>query len=111
MLSTADLALYDRSGRLTAIDEVRIGTPDRLKAPPTYEADTGPGFAPCFESAGVDPSYVSGHAFELLEGGWLSDVIRSEEMTGEFCDDQNWLAKSRFRSAVKGGHIEYEAVV
>ena len=152
MLATADLALYDRSGRLAAIAEVKnklgtsrewaaqtrrnllahgraysadfflLVTPDRLyvwkgantepvQAPPTYEADTAPRFAPYFESAGVDPRSVSGHAFELLVGAWLSDVIRSEQTTGESSDDQNWLAVSGFHSAVKGGHIEYEAVV
>ena len=152
MLATADLALYDRGGRLTAIAEIKnklgtsrewaaqtrrnllahgraysaefflLVTPDRLyvwkgvgtepvQAPPTYEADTGPGFAPYFESAGVDPRYVSGHAFELLVGAWLSDLIRSEELTEELSDDQNWLARSGFRSAVKDGHVEYEALV
>ena len=97
-------------------------TPDRLyvwkgagtepvQAPPAYEAETGPGLAPYFESAGVDPRYVSGHAFELLVGAWLSDVTPSEETAGESCDDRNWLSKSGFRSAVKGGHVEYETVV
>ncbi len=152
MLATADLALYDRSGRLTAIAEVKnklgtsrewaartrrnliahdraysadfflLVTPDRLyvwkgagiepiQDPPTYEADTRPGLAPYFESAGVDPRYVSGHAFELLVGAWLSDLIRSAETTGESSNDQDWLAKSGLRTAVKGGHVEYEAVV
>ena len=152
MLATADLALYDRSGRLTAIAEVKnklgtsrewaartrrnliahdraysadfflLVTPDRLyvwkgagiepiQDPPTYEADTRPGLAPYFESAGVDPRYVSGHAFELLVGAWLSDLIRSAETAGESSNDQDWLAKSGLRTAVKGGHVEYEAVV
>lgn len=151
MGSIADLALYDRSGRLAAIAEVKnklgtsrewaartrrnilahghgysadfflLVTPDRVyvwkgadtepvPAPPTYEADTGPGFAPYFERAGLDPHDVSGQAFELLVGAWLSDVIRSEEAMGKPSDDQNWLAKSGFRNAVKGGHVEYETV-
>ena len=152
MFATADLALYDRSGRLTAVAEIKnkhgtsrewaaqtrrnilahgrsyradfflLVTPDRLyvwkgagteplQTPPTYEADTKSGFAPYFESAGVDPRYVSGHAFELLVGAWLGDLIRSEETAGELGDDQNWLAKSGLRSAVKGGRIKYEAVL
>ena len=151
MLATADLALYDRTGRLAALAEVKnklgtsrewaartrrnlfahgrsysadfflLVTPDRLyvwkgadtesvQAPPTYEADTVPGFAPYFERAGVDPRYASGHAFELLVGAWLSDVIHSET-TGESSDDQNWLTKSGFRSAVKGGRVKYGPVV
>lgn len=152
MLSNADLALYDRSGRLIAVAEIKnklgtsrewaaqtrrnllahgqgysadfflLVTPDRLyvwkgagtesvQAPPTYEADTRPGLAPYFESAGVDPRDVSGHAFELLVGAWLSDLIRFEETTGASSEDQAWLSKSGFRNAVKGGHVEYEAVV
>ena len=59
----------------------------------------------------MDPRYVSGHAFELLVGAWLSDLIRSAETEGESSDDQDWLAKSGFQRAVKGGHVEYEAVV
>lgn len=152
MLPTADLALYDRSGRLTAIAEIKnkrgtsrewaaqtrrnllahgraysadfflLVTPDRLyvwegagtepvQAPPTYEADTTPRLAPYFKSAGLDPHHISGHAFELLVGAWLSDLIRSEEATAESSDDETWLAKSGFRNAVQGGHVEYEAVV
>lgn len=84
---------------------------ESVQAPPTYEADTMPGFAPYFERAGVDPRYASGHAFELLVGAWLRDVIHSEETTGESSDDQNWLTRSGFRSAVKGGHVKYGPVV
>ena len=151
MFTPADLSLYDRSGRLTAVAEIKnklgtsrewaaqtrrnilahggscsadfflLVTPDRLyiwkdvgtdpvRIPPTYEADTQPEFAPYFESAGVDPRHVSGHAFELLVAAWLGDITRSVETTKELADDQSWLAKSGFRSAVKDGRIEYEAV-
>ena len=83
---------------------------DPVQIPPTYEADTQSGFAPYFERAGVNPSYISGHAFELLVAAWLGDVIRSEETTEELGNDQNWLVKSGFCTAVKDGRIEYEAV-
>ena len=98
-------------------------TPDRLylwkdagadpaRIPPAYEADAQPEFAPYFESAGVDPRRVGGHAFELLVAAWLGDVIRSggTEGTGdEPAGDRSWLSESGLRAAVKDGRIEYEA--
>ena len=150
MLATADLALFDRSGQLTAVAQIKnklgtsrewaaqtrrnilahgqghaaefflLVTPDRLyvwkgvgiepvQAPPTYEVDTNPGLAHYFERAGVDPRHVSGDAFELLVGAWLSDVVRFGDASEEFGDDRDWIAKSGFLSAVEGGRIEYEA--
>ncbi|MCY4536197.1 MAG: hypothetical protein OXB91_12600 [Bryobacterales bacterium] len=152
MFGTADLAVYDRGGRLTAIAEIKnklgtstewaaqtrrnmldhgrsysadfflIVTPDRLyvwkgadtepvETPPTYEADTQPGFGSYLESAGLDGRHLSNDAFELLVSAWLGDVIWSEETAGEREDDQDWLAKSGFRRALKGGRVEFEAAV
>ncbi len=149
MFSPADLALYDRSGRLTAIAEIKnkrgtsggwaaqtrrnmlahggsfradfflLVTPDRFylwknagidpePVPPTYEADAQPEFAPYFESAGVDPLRISGHAFELLVAAWLGDVIRSDGRTEEIAEDRSWLADSGFENAARNGRIEYE---
>ena len=82
---------------------------DPVRIPPTYEADTQLEFAPYFESAGVDPRHVGGHAFELLVATWLGDVIRSKGTGEEPAGDRNWLAESGFRAAVKDGRIEYEA--
>ena len=62
------------------------------------------------KAPGWIPRHVSGHAFELLVAAWLGDITRSVETTKELADDQSWLAKSGFRSAVKDGRIEYEAV-
>ena len=70
-----------------------IVTPDRLylwknagtnpvEIPPTYEVDMPLEFAPYFESAGLDPNHIRGHAFELLVGAWLSDITRSEKRLG-----------------------------
>ena len=84
---------------------------DPFPVPPNYEADTKPVFAPYFESAGVDPDRVSGHAFELLVAAWLGDVIRSGETTENIGSNQSWLVKSGFRTAVKEGRIEYQAVL
>ena len=146
----ADLTLYDRSGRLTAIAEIKnklgtsrewaaqtrrnilahgepfsadfflLVTPDRLylwkdvgtdpvRLNPTFEADTKSELAPYFERARVDSHRVGGHAFELIVGAWLSDVIRSEETADKLADDRSWLAESGFRSAVKDGRIAYES--
>ena len=151
MVTCADLALYDCSGRLTAVAEIknRIGTsrewaaqtrrnilahgascnadffllvtPDRLylwkdagtepvRVPPTFEADTQSEFASYFQRAGLDPRNVSGHAFELLVAAWLGDVIRSEGPAERFAGSQRWLAKSGFHTAVKNGHVEFDAV-
>ena len=148
----ADLALYDESGRLTAIAEVknRFGTsaewaartrrnilahggrwksnffllitPDRLyvwkdagidpiERLPTHEADLGPTFAPYFETAGLNPRKVGGQAFELLVAAWLSDLTRSSSMSkGRKCH-QDWLDESGFRTPMRDGRIEYEALV
>ena len=151
MFTPTDLVLYDRSGHLTAVAEIKnklgtsrewaaqtrrnilahgesrsadfflLVTPDRLylwkgagadpvRVPPTFEADTQKEFAPYFESAGVDPRHVSGHAFELLVAAWLGDITRSATKTEEITDDRSWLAKSGFRSAIRDGRIEYQAV-
>ncbi len=96
-----------------------IVTPDRLylwknagtnpaQIPPTYEADMQLEFAPYFESAGLDPNHIRGHAFDLLVGAWLSDVTRSEKVTGESTNDRGWLTKSGFREAVKDGRIKFD---
>ena len=152
MLATADLALFDRSGQLTAVAQIKnklgtsrewaaqtrrnmlahgrghnaefflLVTPDRLyvwkgvgnepvQTPPTYEVDTHPGLATYLESTGVDPRHLSSDAFELLVGSWLSDVARSGDTAGEFGDDRDWIAKSGFLSAVKGGRVEYDVAV
>lgn len=151
MFTRADLTLYDRSGRLTAVAEIKnklgtsrewaaqtrrnilahggssnadfflLVTPDRLylwkdsgtdpvRVAPTFEADTRQEFAPYFESSGVDPGHVSGHAFELLVAAWLGDLTRSVATAADIPHDQSWLAKSGFRTAIRDGRIEYEAV-
>ena len=147
-----DLALYDRSGRLAAVAEVKrmLGTStewaaktrrnmlahgglthaeffllvtldrlyvwkgagtDPVPTPPTYVADPTAGFAPYFDSAGIDPQRVSPNAFELLVSAWLGDVIRSEDPPDEIDRDQGWLVKSGFLDAVRDGRIEYQAAV
>ena len=97
-----------------------IVTPDRLylwknagtdpaQIPPTYEVDMKLEFAPYFESAGLEPNHIRGHAFELLVGAWLSDVTPVGETTGEIANDRSWLNKSGFRAAVKDGRIKFDA--
>lgn len=151
MFTPPDLALYDRSGRLTAVAEIKnklgtsrewaaqtrrnmlahgstcsadfflLITPDRLymwkgagtdpvQIPPNYEADTLAEFEPYFKRAGLDPRCVSGYAFELLVTAWLGDVILSDETTEVIGNDESWLVKSGFRTAIKDGHIEHEVV-
>ena len=79
--------------------------------PPTYRADTTMEFAPYFAGAGVRPEDISGHAFELLVGAWLGDVMRSTRRARERTDTLCKLDESGLRIAVQDGRIEYEAVV
>jgi hypothetical protein len=109
-------------GDIGGADFFLLVTPDRLymwkhagTAPvpltPTHEADTTTELAPYFESVGLNPEEVSGHAFELVVGAWLGDVMRSERRTGENTDTLRRLVESGLRTAVKDGRLEYEAVV
>ena len=84
---------------------------DPVPVSPTYEADMTTEFAPYFQSVDVRPEEVSGHAFELVVGAWLGDVMRSARRTGEDTDTLRRLIDSGLRTAVKDGRIEYEAVV
>jgi hypothetical protein len=94
-------------------------TPDRLYiwknagttptlVEPTYELDAQPLFAPYFERAGVNPSDISGQAFELVVAAWLGDLVRSEEPREALTNGQRLLAESGFLTAVRDGRITYE---
>lgn len=96
-------------------------TPDRLYAwkdagtePsevwPTFEAETGPTFAPYFSHAGVVPDQASGQAFELVVAAWLSDVMRCADLPDQGSDDRRWLDESGLRAAIQDGRVEHEAV-
>ena len=94
-------------------------TPDRLYiwknagttptlVEPTYELDAQPLFAPYFERAGVNPSDISGQAFELVVAAWLGDLIRLAEQPESLRNGQSWLVETGLLDAVKNGRIEYE---
>ena len=85
------------------------GGTDPVEVPPTFEVDVESTFAPYFESAGVDPRNVGGYAFELIVAAWLGDVMWPALSAEGHGDDRDWLARSGFRAAVRGGRIEYEA--
>jgi hypothetical protein len=112
------LAHWDIDG----VDFFLLVTPDRLylwkdagtrlgPVPPTHKADTTAEFAPYFESSGVSPESVSGHAFELVVGAWLGDVMRSARRASENTDALRRLVESGLLTAVKDGHLEHEPVV
>ena len=112
------LARWDIDG----VDFFLLVTPDRLylwkdagtrhsPVPPTHKADTTAEFAPYFEGADVDPNRISGHAFELVVGAWLGDVMRSARRSEENTDALRTLVESGLDTAVRDGRIEYEAVV
>ena len=109
-------------GDFSDADFFLLMTPDRMymwklagtepvPVPPTHEADMTTEFAPYFESVGVNPQEISGHAFELVVGAWLGDVMRSARRADENTDTLRRLIESGLRTAVKDGHLEYEAVV
>ncbi len=109
-------------GDIDGVDFFLLVTPDRLymwkdagtkpvPVPPTHKADTTAEFAPYFESSGVSPESVSGHAFELVVGAWLGDVMRSARRANENTDTLRRLVESGLLTAVKDGHLEYEPVV
>ena len=112
------LARWETDG----VDFFLLVTPDRLymwkdsgtrigPVPPTHNADTTAEFAPYFKGAGVSPKRISGHAFELVVGAWLGDVMRSARRADENTDAQRILVESGLDTAVRDGSIEYEAVV
>ena len=112
------LAHWDIDG----VDFFLLVTPDRLylwkdagtrlgPVPPTHKADTTAEFAPYFKGAGVSPKSITGHAFELVVGAWLGDVMRSARRARENTDTLHALDESGLLTEVRDGRIEYEAVV
>jgi hypothetical protein len=75
---------------------------------PALEVDAQPIFEPYFERAGVNPTDVSGRAFELIVAAWLSDLIRLAEQPENLSNGQNWLVETGLLDAVRDGRIEYE---
>ena len=82
---------------------------DPVELPPTHEVEAEATFAPYFERAGIDSRNVGGHAFELIVATWLGDVMRPAAPTEGHTVDRDWLARSGFGTAVRGGRIEYDA--
>lgn len=106
-------------GSFRSVDFFLLVTPDRLylwkgagKMPvavaPTFEIDAQLLLQPYFDRAGLDPSTVSGQAFELVVAAWLTDVMRSEGSSEQGAQEQSWLADSGFLGAVRYGRVEYE---
>ena len=104
------------------IDFFLLVTPDHLymwkdagtvrgPVPPTHEADTTAEFAPYFKGAGLSPTRITGHAFELVVESWMGDVMRSARRANESTEAQRILVESGLDTAVRDGSIEYEAVV
>lgn len=77
-------------------------------APPTYEIDAQPIFAPYFERTGASPADISGNAFELIVTSWLEELARSHEPTETLAAKQPQLAESGFLTTVRDSRIAYE---
>jgi len=52
-------------------------SPSRFDAPPDFEIDASPVFAPYFERIGVQSAEIEPMAFEILVEWWLNDQIRA----------------------------------
>ena len=76
---------------------------------PTHAIDTHTHFQPYFQRAHVDPTRVSGHAFELIVSSWLSELTRNGESTNH-ADEPAWLTQSGLRNALSGGRVEHQAL-
>lgn len=148
-MSFADLAIYDRRGRLnTAVDiravrgtttewaaELRrnllshgdsplqeahyflIVTPERIylwedvgdvveAIPPTHEYDAKALLAPYFARTRFTPGTVSGYAFELLVGDWVSDLLRIADGYQQPAPD--WARDSEWLESMRNGRWEFE---
>ena len=76
---------------------------------PTYEIDAQPLLEPYFKRAAVDPSTISGAAFELVVAAWLADLVRSEPASKKLAEEHCWLVESGFLTAIGSGRVAYEA--
>ena len=84
---------------------------DPIPVPPTYVGDTETELGRYFRGTGIPPESISGHAFELLVSGWLSNVTRSPEAPEDDNRVPGWLAESGLPAAVRDGRVEYEVLV
>jgi len=71
-------------------------------SPPDLELDLGPVLRPYFEKLGLESETISGMAFELLVGAWLSDLTRLEEPA----DGPQALAESGFLASIQNGRLD-----
>lgn len=111
-----NLVAYDA---VPAADFFLVATPDRIYLwkdgqsetflPPAYEVDARKTLASYFEKAGLDPEKISGPAFELLVAAWLSDLVRSRDLSGDAAREQGWLKDSNFLEVIRNGRIDFPA--
>jgi hypothetical protein len=90
-----------------------IVTPDRLylwdrtkatstSAPPDVVLDAEPIFRPYFEASRLDPSKISGPAFEMVSWSLFSDLMRPSD-----AKEGDAFEGSGLSAAVRNGHVEY----
>lgn len=82
---------------------------DPVPVQPNYDVDSRLELVPYFNRAGLDPSKVSRPAFESLVGDWLNDLTLPHAAPRQLVEGSDWLVRSGFLSAVKGGRIAYDA--
>ncbi len=101
-----------RGGFLSGPELFLLAEPDRLflwtphapsDAPPTYELDARPLFAPYFQRVGVGPAQIQPMAFEMLVMLWLQELASSEHASVPA-----EVLQSGLFAAVHGADIEHE---
>lgn len=70
--------------------------------PPDYEAQADSIFAPYIQRSRLDPSTISGHAFELIVASWLTELV-----LGLSNQPLDW-ASSGFYEAIRNGRVDYQ---
>ena len=75
---------------------------------PTYERAAQDIFSSYFDQSAIEPSEVSGAAFELIVAAWLENLVRAADKPEDLTSEAIWLVESGLLSAIQDGRLEYE---
>ena len=81
---------------------------DPVTISPTCEKAAQDIFSPYFDKSAIEPSEVSGAAFELIVAAWLENLVRAANKPEELTGEADWLAAPGLLSAIQDGRLEYE---
>ena len=75
---------------------------------PTYEGAAQDILSSYFDQSAIEPSEVSGAAFELIVAAWLENLVRVADKPEDLTSEAIWLVESGLLSAIQDGRLEYE---